>query len=620
MVISNLVKAINASAKQNGKGQGVHIPYRDSVLTWLLKESFGGNSKTVMLATLSPSADNYQETLSTLGYAANAKQIVNKARVNEGASAKIIRELQAQVASLADNLGKEHADNDAVKADLVETTRLLELTKMTSQQKLVATELEMQARLEDAMDKADEAAKEAARLKLSTTSKVKSLNRMRWKNVTSTVGIHSKLTKIAQHHTEFNAHYAESAEGLNPAGRPKSRGSVADIAKALVRAQNDDEYATDVASAVSTDPEASPKLSIGTGLQAAGATNSECDMRLSLTATQQPCEKPSFDLPPAYPHVQCIPPCPAVSPAKGKCADGRVARLALYVVAQTDQFRGLTGIVETAQQLECDLTAAESRITILQRKLARERETNAGLLEYQSTLECENERAQIEKDEHHEAHHQLTAQHAVAIEQHARTSREAAEKQAALETGITEFEAKVSAQEATMRKLNKSLENFKSSATAHETHEHQLEKEIAKLAAETTEREKHETALATELATEKASVSKHEQHEHQLEAKLAAENAEHETHVAELVAELEITKASAAEHEAHEQQLLIQANQLAGVTAQQALEVSKLAVDAKDEFEASLTKAKAEVRERESALVLFSLPIHNVCLSVHAVT
>ena len=64
MVISNLVKAINASAK--GKESDVHIPYRDSVLTWLLKESFGGNSKTVMLATLSPSADNYQETLSTL--------------------------------------------------------------------------------------------------------------------------------------------------------------------------------------------------------------------------------------------------------------------------------------------------------------------------------------------------------------------------------------------------------------------------------------------------------------------------------------------------------------------------------------------------------------------------
>ena len=42
------------------------VPYRDSVLTWLLKDSLGGNSKTVMVATLSPADDNYEETLSTL--------------------------------------------------------------------------------------------------------------------------------------------------------------------------------------------------------------------------------------------------------------------------------------------------------------------------------------------------------------------------------------------------------------------------------------------------------------------------------------------------------------------------------------------------------------------------
>jgi len=203
-------------------------------------------------------------------YAANAKQIVNKARVNEGASAKIIRELQAQVASLADNLGKEHADKDAVTADLVEATRLLEETKMTSQQKLVATELEMRARLEDAMDKAEEAAREAARLTLSTNSKVKSLNKMRWKNATSTVGIHAKLTKIAQHHTEFSAHYAET-EDLNPTDRPKSRGSIADLAKALVRAHQDDENTT---SAASADPGAPPKL--GTGLKDERSKTSEC--------------------------------------------------------------------------------------------------------------------------------------------------------------------------------------------------------------------------------------------------------------------------------------------------------------------------------------------------------
>ncbi|KAF3845190.1 hypothetical protein F7725_008353 [Dissostichus mawsoni] len=53
------------------------IPYRDSVLTWLLKDSLGGNSKTIMIAS------DYNETLSTLRYAAHARNIVNKPRVNE---------------------------------------------------------------------------------------------------------------------------------------------------------------------------------------------------------------------------------------------------------------------------------------------------------------------------------------------------------------------------------------------------------------------------------------------------------------------------------------------------------------------------------------------------------
>ena len=44
------------------------VPYRDSTLTWLLKENLGGNSKTVMVATVSPADDNIEETLSTLRY------------------------------------------------------------------------------------------------------------------------------------------------------------------------------------------------------------------------------------------------------------------------------------------------------------------------------------------------------------------------------------------------------------------------------------------------------------------------------------------------------------------------------------------------------------------------
>ncbi|KAG5494451.1 hypothetical protein GH5_02473 [Leishmania sp. Ghana 2012 LV757] len=77
-----------------------HIPYRDSTLTFLLKESLGGNSKTFMIATVSPSADSYDESLSTLRYADRAKAIVMKAFVNETAGDKRIRELEEEVTRL----------------------------------------------------------------------------------------------------------------------------------------------------------------------------------------------------------------------------------------------------------------------------------------------------------------------------------------------------------------------------------------------------------------------------------------------------------------------------------------------------------------------------------------
>lgn len=83
------------------------MPYRDSVLTWLLRENLGGNSKTAMIAAISPADVNYEETLSTLRYADRAKQIMCKAVVNEDANAKIIRELKQEIAKLKALLKQE---------------------------------------------------------------------------------------------------------------------------------------------------------------------------------------------------------------------------------------------------------------------------------------------------------------------------------------------------------------------------------------------------------------------------------------------------------------------------------------------------------------------------------
>ena len=67
------------------------------MLTWLLKDSLGGNSKTIMIATISPADVNHNETLSTLRYANRAKNIINKPTVNEDANVKLIRELREEI-------------------------------------------------------------------------------------------------------------------------------------------------------------------------------------------------------------------------------------------------------------------------------------------------------------------------------------------------------------------------------------------------------------------------------------------------------------------------------------------------------------------------------------------
>ncbi|XP_059477576.1 kinesin-like protein Klp98A isoform X2 [Neocloeon triangulifer] len=89
------------------KRLGSFVPYRDAVLTWLLKDSLGGNSKTIMVAAISPADCNYSETLSTLRYANRAKNIVNQPTVNEDPNVRLIRELRDEIYKLRGLLGEE---------------------------------------------------------------------------------------------------------------------------------------------------------------------------------------------------------------------------------------------------------------------------------------------------------------------------------------------------------------------------------------------------------------------------------------------------------------------------------------------------------------------------------
>jgi kinesin family protein 4/21/27 len=102
LVLGNVISALG-DPKKRGR---TFVPYRDSKLTRLLKGSLGGNHKTLMIACVSPSEDNLEESLSCLRYANRAKNIQNNAVVNVDANTKLIAGLQSQVKSLSTALLK----------------------------------------------------------------------------------------------------------------------------------------------------------------------------------------------------------------------------------------------------------------------------------------------------------------------------------------------------------------------------------------------------------------------------------------------------------------------------------------------------------------------------------
>ena len=118
------------SALVDGKSQ--HIPYRDSKLTRLLQDSLGGNTKTVMIAAISPSDFNYDETLSTLRYASRAKSIKNKPRINEDPKDALLKQYEEEIKALKALLEQAQTGGGSVQASKVD----LRMMRMPTQEHL----------------------------------------------------------------------------------------------------------------------------------------------------------------------------------------------------------------------------------------------------------------------------------------------------------------------------------------------------------------------------------------------------------------------------------------------------------------------------------------------------
>merc|ERR1719359_1669245 len=101
-----------------GKNVEGKVPFRASKLTFLLKTSLAGNSKTYMMAAISPAGDNLEETISTLRFASSVKQIKTVARQNKDKKDAMIESLQDEIKRLKEMHGGEHGGEDGVHTEM----------------------------------------------------------------------------------------------------------------------------------------------------------------------------------------------------------------------------------------------------------------------------------------------------------------------------------------------------------------------------------------------------------------------------------------------------------------------------------------------------------------------
>lgn len=122
-----LGKVINQLAEcNNNQTKPAHIPYRDSILTYLLKDSLGGNSRTSMIATISPAKLHLDETISTLRYASTAQKIVNIVYKNEDPKVQIINSLLKQISSLKKEVDRGREDTSKSSSSSFEESQVNE--------------------------------------------------------------------------------------------------------------------------------------------------------------------------------------------------------------------------------------------------------------------------------------------------------------------------------------------------------------------------------------------------------------------------------------------------------------------------------------------------------------
>jgi hypothetical protein len=139
LCLGNVISALTEDSKKNA-----HVPYRDSKLTRILQDSLGGNSRTFMIACVSPALINFDETLNALKYASRARHIKNKPIVNRDPNSAMIAQLKQEVYQLKQEIKNYERLLNINPADLKENLQLLKQSDIESEEELKRNKLRVQ--------------------------------------------------------------------------------------------------------------------------------------------------------------------------------------------------------------------------------------------------------------------------------------------------------------------------------------------------------------------------------------------------------------------------------------------------------------------------------------------
>ncbi|RNF09094.1 putative kinesin [Trypanosoma rangeli] len=210
---------LQLSEKQSGKR--VIPAYRDSVLTWLLSDSLGGNSKTMMLATIAPSSYCYQQTLNTLRFAGVTKKVINVATVNEDSHfQKLIAALRQQIVRLTLQLeeGKaaevHHEEIQAIRRERDELESQLVSMRTTMLTMVPATELTVLKRRVADLDEANaQLHKEKSEVQRKLISSTTALREELAQQRAEIMSLHEALLRKGGELEEWKRSYREDLVG-----------------------------------------------------------------------------------------------------------------------------------------------------------------------------------------------------------------------------------------------------------------------------------------------------------------------------------------------------------------------------------------------------------------------